>query len=93
MSEEIKNVENEVFIKLGYKRGYNLGKFGDIKEYVVELSGNQSTVEEQLKNHRSRLSRYIKEVEGLVEDAHKYNVEKAKAEQALSAVVAEEPKK
>ena len=80
MTEEIKPVEAEAFIEVSYKRGYNLGKFGDIKEYVFKISGNQSVVEEQIKNQKTRLTKYIKEVENMVTDAHAANLKKAEAE-------------
>lgn len=87
MSEEIKNVEaveNEPFIEISYERGYNMSaKFGDVKKYSFKISGNQSAVEEQIKNHKTKLTKYVKEVESLIEDAHKYNIERAKAESEI----------
>jgi len=86
MSEEIKNVDQEAFIEISFKRGYNMGpQFGNVKEYNFKISGNQSIVEEQIKNHRTKLTKYIKEVEGLIEDAHRANIEKSAAEATLAA--------
>ena len=83
MLDESKNPQ-ELFLEITYKRGYNLGKYGDLKEYTIKLVGNQSVVEEQLKNHRKRLSKYISEVENLVQDANAANLKKAEVEQPVN---------
>ncbi len=88
---EVKSPDQEAFLELSYKRGYNLGQYGNLKEYSFKISGSQSIVEEQIKNHRARLTKYVKEVESLIEDAHKANVDKAAAEAALAAAPAAQP--
>ena len=80
-----KSPDQEMFIEIAYKRGYNLGKYGDIKEYSLKISGNQSIVEEQIRFHKNRLTKYVSEVESLIEDANKINVAKAEAEKTLAA--------
>ncbi len=85
---EIKDPSQEAFIEISFKRGYNLGKYGDLKEYNLKISGGQSVVEEQIKNQRKRLTKYLTEVESLIEDAHKANLERVAAEAALVATAA-----
>jgi len=84
-----KTPDQEMFIEIAYKRGYNLGKFGDIKEYSLKISGNQSIVEDQIRFHKNRLTKYVSEVESLIEDANKINVAKAEAERVLAAAAAQ----
>lgn len=81
--EEVKSVEQEAFIEISFKRGYNMGpQYGSVKEYNFKISGNQSIVEEQIKNHRARLTKYVKEVEALIEEAHRANIEKSAVTEA-----------
>jgi hypothetical protein len=87
---EVKSPDQEAFIELGFKRGYNLGKYGDIKEYTMKISGNQSIVEDQLKNHRNRLTKYVVEMESLVEEANKVNLARLEAERVLAAATTTE---
>jgi len=67
--------QQEVNIEISYERRYNLGDFNH-KIYNVKLNGNQSAVEEQLKNHNAKLTKYLETVEGLVEKAHDANLKK-----------------
>ena len=86
---EVKSPDQEAFIELSFKRGYNLGKYGDLKEYSMKIAGNQSIVEDQLRNHKARLTKYVAEMESLIEDANKINIAKAEAEKTLASAAAE----
>lgn len=87
---EVKSPDQEAFIEIAYKRGYNMGpRYGEVKEYNLKIAGNQSIVEDQIKNHRARLTKYVKEIESLIEDAHKANLDKAAADAALAAQAAQ----
>jgi len=75
MNEE----QQEVNVEIAYSRRYNLGDYNH-KEYAIKLNGNQSAVEEQLKTHNGKLTKYIETVEGLVEKAHATNLKKDELE-------------
>jgi predicted DNA-binding protein YlxM (UPF0122 family) len=75
MAEE----QEQVNIEIAYTRRYNLGDYSH-KEYTVKISGNQDIVEEQIKKHNDKLTKYVETVESLVEKAHATNLKKNEAE-------------
>lgn len=75
----------ELGIEINYERRYNLGDFNH-KIFNVKISGTNANVEEWLKNQRARLTKYIREVENIVNDAHQANLKKAEAEAAPTNV-------
>jgi len=71
--------DREMNLELSYERRFNLGDFNH-KIFNVKLSGPQRIIEDQLRNHKNRLVKYLREVENMVQEAHVANLKKAEIE-------------
>jgi hypothetical protein len=73
----------EIGIEIKFERKYNLGDWNH-KIFDIKISGTNKVVEEWLRHHKARLSKYIREVDILVSEAHETNMRRAAAEAALA---------
>lgn len=80
----------ELGIEINFERRYNLGDWNH-KIFNIKITGTNKVVEEWLRNHKARLSKYIREVDVLVADAHETNMKRAAAEAVLAAAQVEPP--
>jgi hypothetical protein len=88
VSQELdQNEIPELGIEINFERKYNLGDFNH-KIFNIRIAGTNKVVEEWLRNHKARLTKYVREVDSLVSEAHAANMRKAEAEAAIAAEAA-----